>query len=614
MANFLKKFGENDRENKTRFPFLVLAVSIFLTLGITYNFYKSSLSKDTARFNNEVNRVQSAIENKIYLYIALLKGGRGFVESAAELNRESFAAYIQSLDLERNYKSVQAIGYSQIVLPQDREALTKKMQAEGIEDFNIFPDGERDSYQSVIYIEPYNEQNRKLIGFDMSTETNRREALVRAGDSGTSAASAKVNLLQSGDAISQSGFLICLPIYKKGKIPATVEERRKNLIGYIYSPFRSADFLDEIQKGTDTADIAVQIYDGEPTAETLLSQTSFENISKSANQIEKDQSTELTKEIVDRKWTIKYVSLPAFSEQSSIGWTPLIFLSGIVGSFLLFGMTYWETAARLKLETVAARLTESEAQKQKLFENEQQARLLAEQANSTKDEFIAVVSHELRTPLNAIAGWTKILRTENLSANTKNLALEKINKNLRSQTKLVEELLEYSQILSGTINVEEKQLNFSDLFEDISQKIEFTAREKSIEFLKDNRLNGHLILGDEAKIKIVIYNLLSNAVKFTDSGGRVETEVFADDGIVQMNVRDNGKGISSEFLPQIFDRFSQADTSSTRNYGGLGLGLTISKHIVKVHNGTIEAKSEGIGAGSVFTLKFPQHQKRLQSV
>ena len=91
-------------------------------------------------------------------------------------------------------------------------------------------------------------------------------------------------------------------------------------------------------------------------------------------------------------------------------------------------------------------------------------------------------------------------------------------------------------------------------------------------------------------------------------------EVFADDGIIQMNVRDNGKGISSEFLPQIFDRFSQADTSSTRNYGGLGLGLTISKHIVKVHNGTIDAKSEGIGAGSVFTLKFPQHQKNIQSV
>ncbi len=608
VAKFFNNNKEKDFEKKTRFPFLVLAVSIFLTLGIAYNFYRSSLNKDTTRFNNEVSRVKSEIENKRDLYIALLKGGRGFVESAAELNRESFANYVQSLDLERNYKSVQAIGYDKIVLPEEREAFTKKMRDEGFEDFHIFPEGEREFYESIIYIEPLSEQNRKYIGYDIFTEKNRREALVRAGDSGMPTATAKVNLLLAGDANPQTGFLIYLPIYKKGKIPATVEERRKNLLGYIYSPFRSADFLDEIQKITATSDIAIRIYDGDSTPENLLSQTSFENSPKPVNQIEKDQSTENTIDITGRTWTIKYDSLPAFSEQSSINWTPLIFLSGIIFSFLLFGMTYWETSARLKLENVAARLTESEAQKQKLLENEQKARLVAEQANATKDEFIAVVSHELRTPLNAIAGWSKILKTNNLSTNTKNLALEKINKNLRSQTKLIEELLEYSQILSGNVSFEEKQLNFSDLFENTFKKIELQAREKNIEFVRDNKLNGHLILGDEAKIKIVIYNLLTNAVKFTDSGGRVETRLMADNGTVQMIIKDNGKGISSEFLPQIFDRFSQADTSSTRNYGGLGLGLTISKHIVNLHNGVIEAKSEGIGTGSVFTLKIPRLQ------
>lgn len=614
MAKLFKKFGENDTENKTRFPFLVLAVSIFLTLGITYNFYRSSLNKDTVRFNNEVNRIQSTIENRINLYIALLKGGRGFVESAAELNRESFANYIQSLDLERNYKSVQAIGYNKIVLPEEREALVKKMQAEGNEDFRIFPGGERDSYQAIIYIEPFNELNKKDIGYDMFTEPNRREALIRAADSGMPTASAKVNLLQATNQNSQSGFLIYLPIYAKDKVSQTVEVKRENLIGYIYSPFRSADFLDEIQRSTDTTDIAVRIYDGEPKTENLLSQTTFENNPKSLNQIDKEQSTENVLQIAGRTWTIKYDSLPAFSEQSSINWTPLIFLIVIVFSFLLFGMTYWETSARLKLEIIAARLTESEAQKQKLLENEQKARQLAEQANTTKDEFIAVVSHELRTPLNAIAGWTKILKTNNLSANTKNLALEKINKSLRLQTMLVEELLDYSQILSGNISYEEKPVNFSELFENIVPSIEASAQERNIEFVKDNRLNGHLILGDESKLKIVIYNLLNNAVKFTQSGGRIETQLLETDGKVQMTVKDNGKGMSSEFLPQIFDRFRQADTSTTRNYGGLGLGLTISKHIVKLHNGTIEANSEGIGTGSVFTIKFPQHGEYNQSV
>lgn len=609
MAKFLKKFEESDRENTTRFPFLVLAVSIFLTLGITYNFYQSSVGKDTSRFNNEVSRVQSAIENKINLYTALLKGGRGFVESAAELNRDSFAGYIQSLDLERNYKSVQAIGYNKIVAPGERDALIKKMRAEGLDDFRMFPEGERDAYQAIIYIEPFNEQNRRDIGFDMFTEANRREALVRAGDSGMPATSAKVNLLRDGDAQSQTGFLVFLPIYKKGKIPETVQEKRKNLIGYIYSPFRSADFLDEIQKSTATSDIAIRIYDGEPTNENLLAQTFYENDPQPANQIEKAQSTENAMDIAGRRWAIKYDSLPAFAEQSSTGWTPWIFLIGIICSFLLFGMTYWESFARLRLEIVAERLTESEAQKQKLLENEQKARLLAEQANQTKDEFIAVVSHEFRTPLNAIAGWTKILRTNNLSPNTKNLALEKIDKNLRSQTKLVEELLEYSQILSGSANVEESRINFSELFESIFVEIERSAREKNVEFAKDNRLNGHLILGDAEKVKIVIYNLLNNAVKFTDANGKIETRLLENDGMLLMIVKDNGKGISPEFLPQVFDRFTQADTSSTRNFGGLGLGLTISKHIVKLHKGTIEARSEGIGSGAVFTLKFPHHRE-----
>jgi signal transduction histidine kinase len=268
-------------------------------------------------------------------------------------------------------------------------------------------------------------------------------------------------------------------------------------------------------------------------------------------------------------------------------------------------MTYWETSARIKLQTTAAELFELEKQKQGLLEKEQKARLTAEQANNTKDEFIAVVSHELRTPLNSIAGWARILRTEDLSDNTKKLALEKIEKNLRSQTKLVEELLDYSQIVSRTIRFEGNEFNFSDVFENTFSEIQPTAQEKNIEFIKDNQLNGHQILGDEDKIKLVIYNLLTNAVKFTHSGGKVESAVMENNGAIQMIIRDNGKGITQEFLPHIFDRFTQADTSITRSSGGLGLGLTISNHIIKLHNGTIEANSEGIGKGSVFTVKVP---------
>lgn len=591
-------------EKYTKFSSMVLVVSLVLTIGITYIFYRSAKSKDLIRFNNETLRVQTVIDNRINLYLALLKGGRGFVESAKELNRENFANYVQSLELDKNYVGVQGIGYNKIILPNEREAVQNKMKSEGYTDFKLFPEGERDLYQAIIYLEPMNERNQKVIGFDMSTESNRREALDRARDSGQAAATAKITLLQENENDKQSGFLIYLPIYKINELP-TLEARKKNLQGYIYSPFRAGDFLTEVQSNSSAFDIAISIYDGEVDNSNLLAQTES-NVDKTfVSNISEQYSRQEECVVAGRKWTVNYSTLPAFAEQSSLGWTPLIFLSGVAFSFLFFGMTYWESASRAKLQITAAELFELEKQKQILLENEQKARLSAEQANKAKDEFIAVVSHELRTPLNAIAGWTQILRTESLAHNTKNLALDKIEKNLYSQTGLVEELLDYSQIISGNLDVEDMKVDFSKVFEETFQKIESKAQEKGIEFIKDNRVNSHYILGNEDKIRIVIQNLLSNAIKFTHNGGKVEAVVLTDDKNIEMIIKDNGAGISPDYLPHIFDRFHQSDNSITRTHGGLGLGLAITHHIIKIHKGTIEATSEGIGKGSIFTVRFP---------
>ena len=588
------------------FPYLVLAVSLLLTAVVTYSFYQNARNKDKIRFTSETNRLQSAFENKINLYIALLKGGRGFIESSRTISRESFAEYVKSLELEKNYTGVQGIGYVRIVPSVERAAFIEKMKAEGYTDFEIFPAAENKEFQVVSYLEPSNGRNRKIIGFDITSEKGWNEAANRAAASGEAAASGKVTLPQEDGFEAQTGFLIYLPIYKNAG--STVGTRAKDVSGYIYSPFRADGFLNEVQNN-QSADISIKIYDGTTDAANLLMQTAEQKIDSGANRIEDDYSAQKELTAAGKNWILQFDSSPDFAAQSSVSWTPIIIITGIVLSLLLFGMTYWETFARIKLEATAAELSELEQQKQGLLENEQKARLSAEQANKTKDEFIAVVSHELRTPLNTIAGWTRILKSDDLSGNTKNLALEKIEKNLRSQTKLVEELLEYSQIVSGTAKLEEREFNFSKAFENTYSEIEPTAQEKSIVLLKDNQLNGQSVFGDENKIKLVIHNLLNNAVKFTDAGGRIETILMENDGKISMTVKDNGRGISSEFLPFIFDRFTQADSSSTRGSGGLGLGLTISYHIVKLHNGTIEARSEGTGKGAVFTVKVPHFVK-----
>jgi len=604
VHNFDEELKETDNRKSAVLAYVVLALSLFITCGVTYNFYHSAVIKDTIRFNNEVGRIQSAIENKINLYTALLKGGRGFIESSADVNRESFSKYVESLEIEKNYAGVEGIGYNRTVTSAERQNLSTAMEEQGYRNFKIFPESEKEKYQVVLFLEPQTQNNTKVTGFDFSSEKNRSEAMQLAVETGAPIISARLNL-DIEDKNTQTGFLIFLPVYKEGKTPDNLEERRKNLIGYVFSSFRANEFLSEIQKNTKSYDLAIKIYDSEEKDENLLAQTILGDNKNFVGNIDGNYTSTKEINLVGRRWMLSYSTLPAFSEQSSTGWTFLIFISGIIFSFLLFSATKWEVSARTALQKTATKLFDLQQQKQILLEKEQKARISAEQANKTKDEFIAVVSHELRTPLNAIAGWTNILKTENLSEKTRKLALEKIERNMRLQTKLIEELLDYSQIISGTIKLDGREINFSEMFENTFKEFESQAQEKHIELIKDNRLNGQKILGDDEKIKLVIQNLLSNAVKFTPNGGQVTAIVSENAGSIQMVVKDSGKGISPEFLPFIFERFRQADNSTTRNFGGLGLGLAISNQIVRLHHGTINAASNGKGKGAVFTIKLP---------
>lgn len=593
--------------------YLVLAVLILLTLGITYSFYKSAQTKDSIRFTNQVNRLHSSIENKINLYVALLKGSRGFIEATPELNRQKFAGYIDRLDLQNKHTGIQGIGFSKIIKLAEREAFMKKMRSEGFTEFNIYPNFERDSYQAVIFLEPFNERNRAIIGFDMSTETILREAMERARDTGNAAASAEI-VLAPGDDDRQSGFFIYLPVYSE-EFPEAREKKRENLVGFVYSPFRSDDFLSEVYKNTPDGDINIKIYDKEANAQNLLAQTEDVNLKKAdfaglgqvdfANITDERHQTQTELNVAGRTWIIEYNALPSFAEQSSVSWTPLILLCGFAFSFMLFGMTYWEAAARAETEKTAAELIAVQKQREVLLVKEREARLAAEQSNATKDEFIAIVSHELKTPLNAIAGWARILKNQDIPANTKELALRKIDKNLRAQASLVEQLLSYSDIISGKSNLHKEQFDFSAAFDQVYEQVKPLANEKNIEFLKKIESENAMICGDVDKLKIVVHNLLTNAVKFTQNGGKIEAALNRYDDEIQLTVKDNGRGIGVEFLPFVFERYKQADNPHTRDYGGLGLGLTISKHIVTLHQGKITAESGGKGKGAVFTINIP---------
>jgi signal transduction histidine kinase len=227
------------------------------------------------------------------------------------------------------------------------------------------------------------------------------------------------------------------------------------------------------------------------------------------------------------------------------------------------------------------------------------------EAGRLKDEFLATLSHELRTPLNAILGWTRLLRAGALPPNSVDRALEKVERNAQAQARLVEDLLEVSRITSGKLRLELRELDLAALVHAAVESIRpaADARELTLEAPGlDQRLPT---LGDPDRLQQVIWNLLSNAVKFTHTGGRVTVTLGRAGGTDTLTVRDTGVGIEPPFLPHVFDTFRQADASSTRQVGGLGLGLSIAKRLVELHGGTIAAASDGTGRGATFTVRLP---------
>ncbi|WGV23197.1 PAS domain S-box protein [Halotia branconii] len=240
-----------------------------------------------------------------------------------------------------------------------------------------------------------------------------------------------------------------------------------------------------------------------------------------------------------------------------------------------------------------------------LYEAEQTAREEAETANRIKDEFLAVLSHELRTPLNPILGWAKLLRTRQFDEATKVRALETIERNAKLQTQLIEDLLDVSRILQGKLKLNVSTMDLRTTITAALETVRLAAEAKSIEIQTTFSTDILQVMGDSDRLQQVIWNLLSNAVKFTPSGGRVEVHLEQIGANAQIQVIDTGKGISPEFLPYVFDYFRQADSKTTRVFGGLGLGLAIVRRLVELHGGTIHADSPGEGQGATFAVRLP---------
>ncbi len=247
----------------------------------------------------------------------------------------------------------------------------------------------------------------------------------------------------------------------------------------------------------------------------------------------------------------------------------------------------------------------AEAERAELLSREREARAQAEEASRLKDEFLATISHELRTPLNAIVGWTRLFRSQQLDSESLEHALQVIERNAWSQKQIIEDLLDVSRIITGKLRLTHQPVELLPVVHAAIDVIQPAADVKEIEITTKFESLALTVSGDADRLQQVAWNLLSNAVKFTPPHGTIEVRLCRVDDQAQLSIVDTGPGIAPDFLPRAFDRFSQADGSTTRRHGGLGLGLAIVRHLVELHGGFVEGGNRDEGTGAVFTVSLP---------
>ena len=271
-----------------------------------------------------------------------------------------------------------------------------------------------------------------------------------------------------------------------------------------------------------------------------------------------------------------------------------------------------EEKEELLVSEKAARIEAEDAQRlsTKLLMREERARAEAEAANRLKDEFLATVSHELRTPLNSILGWAQLLQSGSLDDSSSTRALKTIERNTKTLAQIIDDLLDVSRIITGKLRLDVRPVELSTVVESVLEAVRPATDAKNInlEVLLSSGVGA--VSGDSGRLQQIVWNLLSNAIKFTPSGGRVTVRLERVGSRARITVTDTGEGIRPEFLPFVFDRFSQADSTFTRPHGGLGLGLAIVRHLVELHGGSVGAESQGQGLGATFTASFPLVSER----
>ncbi len=571
-------------------PYIILILTLTLTILSTFYVSHATRNGDRLRFLNAVQDTNNSISDRINIYITLLRGTSGLYAADPDITKNKFDQYVNRLHLQKNYPALQGIGFIQIVNANDKSSFIQMMQNEGNPEFTIYPEGERNTYYVVRYLDLRTGQQPISIGYDMAVDPIRLEAIDKARDTGLSAMSGKVNLLSKGRHKTQSGFLIFTPIYSGGEVPTTLAERRAKIEGFVYSPFEADSFFQGILGDKTLPQLLnIQIYDGTQINDRyMLHNSVITNDDGKSNYNPKFKITK-TISIAGQVWTIEFSNHPEFESESEEDFSFFIFIGGLFVSIMLFMLSRSQYIARTRAENVALKLQYSQKE--------------LEKAIGLRDNFISIASHELKTPVTSLKIYTEMLHrtfSQKGDATTTDY-LSKIIKQIDKLTLLIQDLLNVARIQSNQLTFRIEKFDLNVMTQEVVENTQQITNKHNIQL--KGKVNKK-IWGDRERISQVLINLLTNGIKYSPKADKIIVILKeGKDGAI-VAVQDFGIGINKSHQKKIFDRFYRINDIKEKTFPGLGIGLFISQTIIKRHGGEITIKSVP-GEGSTFQFTLP---------
>lgn len=613
------------------FPVTVLLTGLMLTLLATYYAGRSIQLRAGAQFETATLRARATIRSRLAVYNELLRGMAGFVAVEKDITKDRFRKYVNRLQIAQDYPGLEAIGLVLRVSAPDKDNFIATMEQQGEERFHIWPATESVDFYPIAYIEPQNHRNQIALGYDMFTEPSRREAMEQARDSGDTAASGKLTLVQETHGLGQPGFLIFFPLYQGGTVPETEAERRKKLEGFAFTGFRAGDLFADIFSSETGIDM--EIFDGKTVDSSNVLFRSAQPISSTLPFQSGFQETNRL-DVAGRTWTAHFFQQPEWNG----AWIVLsLFAGGTILSLAMFYLTRAEAEARRTAEEAAAQLQTSELalreseDRLRRYTTELEQRVAERTANLAQsiqslEGVLYHVAHDLRAPLRGMASFTNILLEDyssQLDDRGKDYA-RRISGAAQRMDRLVQDLLAYGRLTHTAVPVAnislENEVNAA--LDQFSGEIEASGANVEV------RRPLPRIKANPAVLNQILSNLLSNALKFVAPNIKPHLQISAEETpssienpsnanetnppdvklplfnghFVRLWIEDNGIGIKPEYHERIFRMFERLH--GVDSYAGTGIGLAIVRKGVERMGGRVGVESAP-GNGSRFWIELP---------